>query len=69
MYGFYKFEDIEAMGNRMSDAGGGRESAEGGSDYAWLSIDTVVVEKIDFRTGRSLRFLRIEIPDRLSEAV
>jgi hypothetical protein len=71
MYGFYRFEDIEAWGNRMSEPGGahgGRDSG-GESGGAWLSVDTVVVEKIDFRTGRSLRFLRIEVPDRLSEAL
>ena len=68
MYGFYRFEDIEVMGNRMSDAQ--RNSADTNNDrtnddLAWLSIDMVVVEKIDFRTGRSLRFLRIEVPERI----
>jgi hypothetical protein len=69
MYGFYRFEDIEVMGNRMSS--GDRASGDTNSndrtndDLAWLSIDTVVVEKIDFRTGRSLRFLRVEIPERM----
>ncbi|GMH63673.1 hypothetical protein TrRE_jg1002 [Triparma retinervis] len=69
MYGFYRFEDIEVMGNRMSY--GDRQSGDTNSkdrtdeDLAWLSIDTVVVEKIDFRTGRSLRFLRVEVPERM----
>lgn len=67
MYGLYRFEDIEIMGNRMSDSNGNSENtSEKNDDLAWLSIDTVVVEKIDFRTGRSLRFLRIEVPERMS---
>jgi hypothetical protein len=67
MYGFYRFEDIEMMGERFSGGGDGRDSGGSGADPApWLSVDTVVVEKIDFRTGKSLRFLRIEVPDRIS---
>ena len=65
MYGFYRLEDIEQMGNRTSDHS---MSGDDQSDNPWLSIDTVIVEKIDFRTGRSLRFLRIEIPNRVSES-
>ena len=45
-----------------TDGAAGDELLPGG---AWLYLDTVVVEKIDFRTGRSLRFLRVEIPTAL----
>jgi len=60
-YDFYKFTDIEMMGNRESMSSDG-DGSFGMFSRPWLSVDTVVVEKIDFKTGRSLRFLRIEIP-------
>ena len=67
MYGFYRFKDIEMMGNRMSGVSSSDSAIANddtdGSGNPWLSLDTVVVEKIDFRTGRSLRFLRIEMPE------
>lgn len=63
-YGFYKFDDIEKMGNTRESINS-EGSLDGGGMFGrpWLSVDTVVVEKIDFRTGRSLRFLRVEIPE------
>jgi len=66
MYGFYRLEDIDNMGNRVSDVSsgtGGGTGNDGEVGNPWLSVDTVIVEKVDFKRGRSLRFARIEVPD------
>ncbi|CAN0103175.1 unnamed protein product, partial [Sphacelaria rigidula] len=30
---------------------------------AWLRLDTMVVEKTDYLTGRNVRYLRVDTPD------
>ncbi len=31
--------------------------------HAWLRLDTMVVEKTDYLTGRNVRYLRVDTPD------
>ncbi|CAM9738343.1 unnamed protein product [Choristocarpus tenellus] len=57
-YGLFSLEEIESAS----------QSFRVHTPQAWLCLDTMVVEKTDYRTGRNVRYLRVDTPDRPSHA-
>ncbi|CAM9813581.1 unnamed protein product [Discosporangium mesarthrocarpum] len=55
-YGLYSLDEIESAS----------QSFKVHTPQAWLCLDTMVVEKTDYRTGRNVRYLRVDTPDRPS---
>ncbi|CAM9505675.1 unnamed protein product, partial [Ectocarpus sp. 6 AP-2014] len=52
-YGLFSLDEIEAES----------QTFEVHTPRAWLRLDTMVVEKTDYLTGRNVRYLRVDTPD------
>ncbi|CAM9129968.1 unnamed protein product [Laminaria digitata] len=52
-YGLFSLDEIEAES----------QSFRVHTPQAWLRLDTMVVEKTDYLTGRNVRYLRVDTPD------
>ncbi|CAM9819345.1 unnamed protein product [Scytosiphon promiscuus] len=52
-YGLFNLEEIEAESQSFAVS----------PPQAWLRLDTMVVEKTDYLTGRNVRYLRVDTPD------
>ncbi|CAM9521272.1 unnamed protein product [Pylaiella littoralis] len=52
-YGLFSLEEIEAESKTFAVH----------PPHAWLRLDTMVVEKTDYLTGRNVRYLRVDTPD------
>ncbi|CAM9874970.1 unnamed protein product, partial [Ectocarpus fasciculatus] len=52
-YGLFSLDEIEAESQTFAVH----------TPRAWLRLDTMVVEKTDYLTGRNVRYLRVDTPD------
>jgi len=52
MYGLYRKADLKGI----------NASREDGENPAWINVDAIVEEKINFGNGQSVRFLKVKFP-------